>query len=181
MATEPIYLSSDESEYSTPNRTPDHHHKSTYSDSFNQLITSQSETRSNMGAETVFYPPTPNTSMISDDEGQSNLTPITGKPEQNTSQILQQRNHPIKLCQHLQPVSDTPESPPPEDQVQRDFYRPNDLPNPSTSASYNNSTPPPAKSRQWQMDCKIWHYTPIRNAMSGWRGVWSAENHMTTL
>ena len=37
MATEPIYHSSDESEYSTPNTTPDHHHECFYPDSFNQL------------------------------------------------------------------------------------------------------------------------------------------------
>ena len=41
MAREPIYLSSDESEYSTPNTPPDHHHKSIYPDSNNQLIASQ--------------------------------------------------------------------------------------------------------------------------------------------
>ena len=44
----------------------------------------------------------------------------------------------------------------PEDQGPRDIFRPYDLPNPSTSASYNN---PPPISRQWQMDCKIWHCT----------------------
>ena len=35
MATEPIYLSSDESEYSTPNTNPDDHHQSIYPDSIN--------------------------------------------------------------------------------------------------------------------------------------------------
>ena len=44
----------------------------------------------------------------------------------------------MQLCQHLQPVSDTPESPPSEDQGQRDIFRPYDLPNSSTAASYNN-------------------------------------------
>ena len=75
MATEPIYLSIDESEYSTANTTPDHHHESIYIDSINHLIASQLEQRSNTGTETIFYPPTPNTSKISDDEEQSNLTP----------------------------------------------------------------------------------------------------------
>ena len=91
-----------------------------------------------MGTETIFYPPTPNTSMISDDEEQSNLTPIFRNSEQHTSQIPQRRNHPIQLCKHLQPVPDTPESPNPEDQSPRDNFRPYDLPNPSTSASFNN-------------------------------------------
>ena len=87
MATEPIYLSSDESEYSTPNTTPDHQLECIYPDSIDQLIASQLEQRSNMGTETIFYPPTPNTSMISDDEYPMNPTPIVGKPEQYISQI----------------------------------------------------------------------------------------------
>ena len=58
MATEPIYLWSDESEYSTPNTTPDHQLECIYPDSINQLIASQLEQRSNMGTETIFYPPT---------------------------------------------------------------------------------------------------------------------------
>ena len=97
MATEPIYLSSDESEYSTPNTTPDHRLECTYPDAINQLIASQLEQRSNTGAETVFYPPTPNIPMISDDEYQMNPTPIVGNPEQYTSQIPPRRNHPIQL------------------------------------------------------------------------------------
>ena len=40
MATEPIYLSSDESEYSTPNTTPDHQLECTYPDAIKQLIAS---------------------------------------------------------------------------------------------------------------------------------------------
>ena len=149
MATEPIYLSSDESEYSTANTTPDRHQKSIYIDSINHLIASQLEQRSNTGTETIFYPPTQNTSMISDDEEQSNLTPINGNPEQNTSPTPQRRNQPIKLCQHLQPIPDTPESPPPEDRGLRDIFCPCDLPNPSASASYSN----PPLLRQWQMEC----------------------------
>ena len=45
MATEPIYLSSDESEYSTPNTTPDHQLECIHPDSINQLIASQLEQR----------------------------------------------------------------------------------------------------------------------------------------
>ena len=87
MATEPIYLSSDESECSTPNTTPEHHHQSIYPDPNNQLIASQVGQRSNLGTETVLYPPTPNTSLISDDEEQSNLPLTFGNPEQYTPQI----------------------------------------------------------------------------------------------
>ena len=82
MATEPIYLSSDESEYSTPNTTPDHQLECIYPNSITQLIASQLEQRSNMGAETIVYPPTPNTSTISDDEDPMNPTPIIGNPDQ---------------------------------------------------------------------------------------------------
>ena len=56
MATEPIYLSSDQSEDSTPNTTPDHHHESIHPDSINEIIASYLEQRSNMGTETIFYP-----------------------------------------------------------------------------------------------------------------------------
>ena len=107
MATEPIYLSSDESEYSTPNTTPDHQLECTYPDAINQLIASQLEQRSNTGHRAVFYLPTPNMSMISDDEYQMNPTPIIGNPEQYTPQIPPRRNHPIQLCQHVQPIPDT--------------------------------------------------------------------------
>ena len=128
MATEPIYLSSDESEYSTPNTTPDHQLECIYPDSINQLIASQIEQRSNMGTETIFYPPTPNTSMISDDEDPTNLTPIIGNPEQYTPQIPPRRNHPIQLCQHVQPIPDTPESPTPENRGRSDDFYPDNIP-----------------------------------------------------
>ena len=141
-AREPIYLSSDESEYSTPITSPDHHHESIYPDSINQLIASQLEQRSNMGTETVFYPPTPNTSLISEDEEQSNLTPIIENPEHYTPQIPQRRKQPIQLYELLQPVPDTPESPPLEDQGPRDMFRTYNLPNPSKSASYAKPPPP---------------------------------------
>ena len=91
-----------------------------------------------MGTETVFYPPTTNICMISDDDEQLNLIPIIGNPELYTSQIPQRCNHPIQLCQHLQPILETPESPPPEDQGPRDIFCSYDLPNPSTSALFNN-------------------------------------------
>ena len=104
MATEPIYLSSDESEYSTPNTTPNHQLECIYPDSLNQLIASQLEQRPNMGAETIVYPSTPNTPTISDDEDPMNPTPINGNLEQYTPQIPPRRNHPIQLCQHVQPI-----------------------------------------------------------------------------
>ena len=158
MAREPMYLRSDESEYSTPHATPDYHHESFHPDSNNQLKASQLKQRSNMDTTTVFYPPTPNTSMIADNEKQQNLTPIIGNNEQHISHILQRENHRIRLCQPLQPVPDTPESPLPADQGQRDLFSPYDFPNSSTSAPYNN--------------------LPIISGISGYRDVWSVENQM---
>ena len=128
MATDPIYLSSDESEYSTPNTTPDHQPECIYPDSINQLIAAQLEQRSNMGAETIVYPPTPNTSMISDDEDPMNPTPIIGSPEQHTPQLPPRRHHPIQLCQHVQPIPDTPQSPTPENRGHADDFYPDNIP-----------------------------------------------------
>ena len=140
MATEPIYVSSDESEYSTPNTTPNHQLECIYPDSINQLIASQLEQRSNMGAGTIVYPPTPNTSIISDDEDPMNPTPIIGNPEQYTPQIPPRRNHPIQLCQHVQPIPDTPQSPTPENGGQSDDSYPDNIP-------LHNPPPPPLSSQ----------------------------------
>ena len=81
-----------------------------------------------MGTETIFYPPTPNTSMIFDDEDPMNLTPIIGNPEQYTPQIPPRLNHPIQLCQHVQPIPDTPESPTPENRERSDDFYPDNIP-----------------------------------------------------
>ena len=114
IATEPIYLSSDESEYSTPNTTSNHQLECTYPDAINQLIASHLEQRSNTGTETAFYPPTPNMSMNSDDQDSMDPTPIIENPEQYTPQTPPRRNHPIQFCQHMQLIPDTPESPTPK-------------------------------------------------------------------
>ena len=90
------------------------------------------EQRSNMGAETTVYPPTPNTSTISDDDDPMNPTPIIGNPDQYTPQIPPRRHHPIQLCQHVQPIPDTPQSPTPENRGQS-----------STPTISHYTTPPP--------------------------------------
>ena len=145
MATEPIYLSSDESEYSTADRTPDHQLECTYPDAINQLIASQLEQRSNTGTETTFDPPTPNMSMNPDDQDSIDPTPIIGNSEQYTPQIPPRRNHPIQLCQHVQPISDTPESPTPKNRGHSDKTCPDDIPNPPPSILLNHPPPPPQK------------------------------------
>ena len=137
MATEPIYLSSDESEYSTPNTTPDHQLEYTYPDAINQLIASQLEQRSNTGTEAAFYPPTPNMSMNFDDQDSMDPTPIIGNPKQYTPQIPPRRNHPTQLCQHVQPIPDTPESPTPKNCGHSDNTCPDDIPNPPPSIPLN--------------------------------------------
>ena len=142
MATEPIYLSSDENEYSTPNTTPDHQLECTYPNAINQLIASQLEQRSNTGTETAFYPPTPNISMNCDDQHSIGPTPIIGNPKQYTPQIPPRRNHPIQLCQHVQTIPDTPESPTPENRGYSDNTCPDDIPNPPPSILLNNPPPP---------------------------------------
>ena len=90
-------------------------------------------------SETVFYSPTPNTSMISDDEDLTNPTPIIGNPQQYTPQIPPRRNHPIQLCQQVQPIPHTPQSPSPENRGQSDDSYPANIP-------LNN---PPPLSRQY--------------------------------
>ena len=59
MATEPIYLSSGESEYSTPNTTLDHHQERIYPDFINQLITSELETTVKYGHTDRILPTNP--------------------------------------------------------------------------------------------------------------------------
>ena len=90
-----------------------------------------------MDTATAFHPQNPNTSMICDDEEEQNLTPING-PKKHTWHCSQCRNHPKQLCQQLQPVPDTPKSPPLVDQGQRDSFGPDDPLNSSTSAPYYN-------------------------------------------
>ena len=151
MATEPIYPSSDEIEYSTPNTTPDHQHENIYIDSINQLIASQLKQRSNMSSEIVFYPPTPNTFKISDDDEQLNLTPIVVHPEQCTSQIAQRYNHPIQLCQHVQPIQKRPNHHPWKIKSRATFSTPMISP----THRHQHHTITPSISRQLQMDCKV--------------------------
>ena len=162
MATEPIYLSSDESEYSTPNTTPDHQPECIYPDSINQLIASQLEQRSYIGTETIVYPPTPNTSVISDDEDPMNPAPIIENPAQYTPQIIPRRNHPIQICQNMQPIPDTPQSPTPENRGQSDDFYPDNIPlhNPpniiAVTDELNNLTLHPHPQRnEWATACLV--------------------------
>ena len=148
MVTHPIYLSSDESEYSTPNTTPDHHHESIYPDSVTQLIAFQLEQQTNMGTETVFYRPTPNTSMISDDDEILNLTPIFGNPEPRRfrNDATTQYNF-ANMCNQFQT---RPNHHLRQIKVRETFCVPTIYP----THRHQLHLTIPSISRQWLMDCK---------------------------
>ena len=143
--TQPIYLSSDESEIdslcSSPipqlqNNVPD-----TYS-AITQLIAAQHEQMSSSGTSVRQYPTTPPTSLISDDENDDMLTSITVNPAQFFLYTPNRHPSPIQLCQQKRPIPDTPESPTPENRGQPDIFRPYDIPNEPSSTILNN---PPTK------------------------------------
>ena len=117
METQPIYLSSDESEIDSlppspipqlPNNVPD-----TYS-AITHLIVAHHGQMSLSGTSAPQYPITPPTSLISDDEDDDMLTPITGNPAQFLPYTPNRHPIPIQLCQQITPIPDTPESPTPE-------------------------------------------------------------------
>ena len=144
METQPIYLPSDESEIDSlhpspmlqlPNNIPD-----TYS-AITQLIAAQHEQTSLSGTSTPQYPITPPTSLISDDDNDDMTTPIVGNPAQFLPYTP--NGHPIsrQLCQHMQPIPDTPESLTPENCGHTDNICPDDITNQPPSIPLHN--PPP--------------------------------------
>ena len=116
-----------------------------------QLIAAHHEQMSLSGTSAPQYPITPATSLISDDDDDDMLTPITGNPAQFLPYTPNRHPIPIQLCQQTTPIPDTPESPTPENRGQSDHFRPYDIPNqPSASLLHN----PPPLSRQSLMDYK---------------------------
>ena len=153
METQPIFLSSDESEIDSPcsspipqlpNNVPD-----TYS-AITELIAAHHEQMSLSGTSAPQYSITPPTSLISDDEDDDMLTPITGNPAQFLPDTPNRHPIPIQLCQQITPIPDTPESPIPENRGQSDNFRPDEIPNEPSPTILNN----PPLSRQSLMDCK---------------------------
>ena len=153
METQPIYLSSDESEIDSPPASPIPQLPDAYS-TITQLIAAQHEQMSSSGISALQCPTTPQTSLISDDENDQVLTPINGNPAQFTPYTPNHHPIPLQLCQQITPIPETPESPTPENQGQLDIFRPYDILNESSSTILNNPSPPPT-SRQSLMDCKI--------------------------
>ena len=105
--TQPIYLSSDESEISShcsspipqlPNNVPD-----TYS-AITQLIAAQNEQMSSSSNSALQYPTTPPTSLLSDDDNDEVLTPIIGKPAQFLPYTPNRHPIPLQLCQQIIPI-----------------------------------------------------------------------------
>ena len=141
METQPIYLSTDESEIDSPppspipqlpNNVPD-----TYS-AITQLIAAHHEQTSLSGTSAPQYPITSPTSLISDDEDDDMLTPKTGNPAQFLPYTPNRHPIPTQLCQQTTPIPDTPESSTPEKRGQSDLFRPYDIPNqPSSSLLHN--------------------------------------------
>ena len=144
METQPIFLSSDESEIDSPSSSPiqqlPNNVPETYS-AITQLIAAQQEQMSLSGTSALQCPTIPSTSLISDDENGDKLTPIKG----NLAQFLPYTPHrhpiPNQLCQQITPIPDTPESLTPENRGQSDTFRPDDIPNQPSSIPLNN--PPP--------------------------------------
>ena len=113
METQPIYLSSDESEIVSPcsspipqlpNNVPD-----TYS-AITQLKATQHEQMSSSGNFALQYPTTPSASLISDDDTDEVPIPIIGNPAQLLPYTPNRHPHPLQLCQQITPIPDTLES-----------------------------------------------------------------------
>ena len=154
MKTQPIYLSSDESEIDSlssspipqlPNNVPN-----TYS-AITQLIAAQHEQMSLSGTSAPQYPTTPPTSLISDDENDEMLTPKIGNPHQFSPYTPNCHPIPLQLDQPMTPIPDTPESPTPENRGQPDIFRLYDIRNKPSSTMINN----PPNITTVVMDCKI--------------------------
>ena len=152
METQPIYLSSDESEIASPcsllipqppNNVPD-----TYS-AITQLIAAQHEHISLSDTSAPQNPTIPPTSLISYDDNDEVLTSIYGNPAQFLPYTPNRHPMPLQLCQQITPIPDTPDSPTPENCGQPDIFRHYDIPNQPSSTLSNN---PPPISRQSLMD-----------------------------
>ena len=102
METQPIFLSSDESEIDSPCSSPIPQLPNTVPDTYSaitQLIAAHHEQMSLFGTSAPQYPITSPTSLIPDDEDDNTLTPITGNPAQLLPYTPNRHPIPIQLCQ----------------------------------------------------------------------------------
>ena len=164
METQPIYLSSDESEIDSlhpspisqlPNNTPD-----AYS-AITQLIAAQHEQMSLSGTSAPQYPITPPTSLISDDNNDDMTTPIVGNPAQFLPYTP--NRHPIsrQLHQQMTTIPDTPESPTPENRGQSNIFHPSDNSQQPPTIPLNN--PPNITAVSDELRNMTLHPHPQRN------------------
>ena len=101
MDTQPIYLSSGESENTTPWSSTGNQLPNNVPDSYGairQLIASQHEQMSASGKLALQYPPTPPTSLISDDGDNEIFTPIVGNPTEIVPYVPNRYPHTFQLC-----------------------------------------------------------------------------------
>ena len=142
METQPIYLSSGESEIPCPSPVPQlpNNVADTYS-AITQLIATQHEQMSSSGNCALQYPTTPPTSLLSDDDNDEVLTTIFGNPGQFLPYTPNRYPILLQLCQQTTPIPDTPESLTPENRGQSDSFRPDDILEHPSSNLFNN--PPP--------------------------------------
>ena len=147
METQPIPVSSDESEIASPcsspipqlpNNVPD-----TYS-AITQLIAAQHEQMSSSGNFAPQLPTTPTTSLISNEDTDEVPTPIFGNPAHFLPYTPNRHPNPLQICQQITPIPHTPESPTLKNREQSDNFRPYDIPNQPSSTLFNK----PPTSRQ---------------------------------
>ena len=85
---------------------------------------------SSSGNVALQYPPTPPTSLFSDDDNDEMLTPKIGIPPELVPNTPNRSPHSLQLCQQITPIPDSPESRTPENRGQSDIFRPYDQPDP---------------------------------------------------
>ena len=143
--TQPIYLSSDESEIDLPCSLPIPQPPNDVPDTYGaitQLIAAQHEQMSMSGISALQYPTTPPTLLVSDDENDEVPTPKNGNPGQFMPYTPNRHSIPLQLCKQTTPIPDTPESPTPENCGQSDIFHPYDVPNQPSSILLHNPPPP---------------------------------------
>ena len=101
METQPIYLSSDESDIASPCSSPIPQLPDNVPDTYSaitQLIAAQHEQMSLSGTSALQFLTTLQTSLISDDENDEMLTPIIGNPAQFSPYTPNRHPIPLYLC-----------------------------------------------------------------------------------
>ena len=141
METQPIYLSSHESEIASPCSSPTRQLPKNVPDTYSAITQPKAAQHEQMplsGTSAPQYPSIPPTLLISENDNDEVLTPIFC----NFAQFLPYtpNRHPIllQLCQQKTPIPDTPESPTPENRGQSDNFRPDYIPDqPSSNLLHN--------------------------------------------